>query len=278
MNRVPDDDSRPGSATSLLRTVAGLYLRDVGGWMPVSGLIALMDDLGVPSALSRTAVARVKQRGLLVAERTDRGAGYRLAPDAAPMLEAGDRRIFTPRRMREGDPWCLVSFSLPEERRADRHQLRRRLRFIGCGTVSQGLWICPAFLASEVEQIIEELNLAAFVTLFTATEISTPGSVADCWDLDGIAGLHRSFADHLAAHDHESPFRAYVTGIDAWRPIPYLDPGLPSSLLPTHWIGDHSEQLFRQLQERLAEPARQHVIATLGGSGAGVAAHGTMNV
>ncbi len=277
MNRVTDDDSRPGSATSLLRTVVGLYLRDVGGWMPVAGLIALMDDLGVAPALSRTAVTRVKQRGLLVAERTDRGAGYRLAADAVPMLEAGDRRIFTPRRMNEGDPWCLVSFSLPEKHRAKRHQLRRRLRFIGCGIVSQGLWICPATLTTEVGQIVAELELGDFVTLFTATEARATGTIADWWDLDAIAELHRTFAESITANEDFSPFRAYVTGIDAWRPIPYLDPGLPSALLPADWIGNRSEQLFGRLQ-RFAGPARQHVLTTLVRELRTAAAHGTMNV
>lgn len=283
MTRVPDDDSRPGSATSLLRTIVGLYLREVGGWMPVAGLIALMDDLGVAPTLSRTAVARVKQRGLLIAERTDRGAGYRLAADAVPMLEAGDRRIFTPRRMSEGDPWCVVSFSLPEDRRAQRHQLRRRLRFIGCGTVSQGLWICPASLTGEVEQIVDELELRDFVALFTATDITTHGTIAEWWDLEAITTIHETFAAQIADQAKRTPFSAYVTGIDAWRPIPYLDPGLPSSMLPTDWIGDRSEHLFRQMQN-LAVPALQHVVETVHRasrervSSSTPASHGTMNV
>lgn len=278
MNRVPDDDSRAGSATSLLRTIAGLYFREVGGWMPVAGLIALMHDLGVPAAAARTAVARVKQRGLLVAERTDHSAGYRLSVDAIPMLEVGDRRIFTPRRMTLGDPWCLISFSLPEERRAERHQLRRRLSFIGCGTVAQALWVCPGFLTTEVEQIVDELDLARCVTLFTATEITTAGTITDWWDLESIAELHRGFAAHVEQSGHESAFRSYVSGIDAWRPIPYLDPGLPSALLPPDWVGHQSERLFRTLQDELAEPARQHMMATLGRERHPRPARGTMNV
>ena len=253
MSRVADDDSRPGSATSLLRTIVGLYMRELGGWMPVANLVALMHELGVAAPAARTAVARVKQKGLLVA---DRGAGYRLADDAVPMLEAGDRRIFTPRRMREGDPWCLVSFSIPESRRALRHQLRRRLQFIGCGTVSQGLWVCPGYLAGEVEQILDELEVREYCSVFTATEVRASGTISQWWDLEAIATLHDTFAASIDEGD--DPFRAWVRGVDAWRPIPYLDPGLPRELLPLDWAGYRSEQLFAQLRSRFETAALRH--------------------
>ena len=49
MSAVLDDmDSRPGSTTSLLRTVIGLYLRDAGGWMSSDRLIELMQALNAP--------------------------------------------------------------------------------------------------------------------------------------------------------------------------------------------------------------------------------------
>jgi phenylacetic acid degradation operon negative regulatory protein len=142
MTPVLDDlDSRPGSTTSLLRTVVGLYLRRLGGWIPVADLIQLMEDLDVPAPRTRTAVVRLKRKSLLVPRTVDRVIGYDLHPDAPAMLAAGDRRIFQPRSMAPDDAWCLVSFSLPEELRDVRHQLRRRLDGIGCGTDSPALWI-----------------------------------------------------------------------------------------------------------------------------------------
>jgi phenylacetic acid degradation operon negative regulatory protein len=39
----------------------------------------------------------------------------------------------------------------------------------------------------------------------------------------------------------------YVRGIDLWRPIPYLDPGLADSVLPSGWPGHDSEELFAAL-------------------------------
>ena len=111
-----------------------------------------------------------------------------------------------------------------------------------------------------------------------AAAVTTPGCIADCWNPAVIAELLRSSAGHIAVNDGESPFRAYVTGVDAWQPIPRVDPGLPSTLLPHDRIGDRSEHLLPQRQEKLADPAQQDVIETLGGVGAGDPAHGTMNV
>lgn len=199
---LDDFDARPGSATSLLRTVVGLYLRDVGGWVAASDVVDLLGALDVAPAGARSALSRVKSKGLLVPELVDGRAGYRLAPDAVPMLERGDRRIFSYRRQADDDPWCLVSYSLPEARRDARHQLRRHLGAIGAGTVADGLWIAPGHLVDEVEQMLLALGVRDAATVFVTGPPRVSGSLADAaaqwWDLDGIAARHREF---LARHD-----------------------------------------------------------------------------
>ncbi|GAP60191.1 conserved hypothetical protein [Arthrobacter sp. Hiyo1] len=143
MSAVLDDmDSRPGSTTSLLRTVIGLYLRDAGGWMSSRHIIVLMEALGVTAAVSRTALSRLKKKEIVLPQLREGVPGFAVTEGAATMLARGDRRIFNPRLMSPADRWCLVSFSIPETEREKRHQLRRRLHWIGCGTVAAGLWIC----------------------------------------------------------------------------------------------------------------------------------------
>jgi len=276
---LDDLDSRPGSATSLLRTVVGSTLRDRGGWAPAATLVALMETVGVPAGRTRTALSRVKARGLLEAETRDGMAGYALSSAALPMLARGDRRIHHPRSMAEGDPWCLVSFSLPERERDLRHRLRRRLAWIGCGTVTGALWICPATLVDEVEEIVADLGVDGRVTIFVATEIRGVHDLADAvgrwWDLPSIARLHREFLGRAgeavtsdggvpetsgAGGDRPDPdpreaFRAWTVVLDAWRPIPYLDPGLPFGLLPDDWPGRESVAVFLAARDRLATAA-----------------------
>lgn len=276
---LDDLDARPGSATSLLRTVVGLSVRDLGGRIAVADLVELLDAVGVPAAGARSAISRVKAKGLLVAEDVDGRPGYRLAPGADAMLARGDRRIFAYRQQADDDAWLLVSFSVPEDRRAARHQLRRHLAGIGCGTVADALWICPAHLADEVEQVLVHLGLRDAATLFVTGTPRTAGPFADAaarwWDLDRIAALHRAFlARHGDASGSSAPdgarpgvavasprdaFARWVRAVDDWRPVPYVDPGLPPGALPADWPGRASVALFDELRAALADAATEYV-------------------
>jgi phenylacetic acid degradation operon negative regulatory protein len=266
---LDDMDSRPGSATSLLRTVVGLYLRRIGGWISIVGLIELMEQVGAPATATRTAVARLKKKELLLPRAVDRVAGYEVNPAAERMLAKGDRRIFSTRSMGPDDAWCLISFSIPEENRHLRHQLRRRLRWIGCGMVSSALWICPDYLREEVGDILADLELLGRTTLFRTERPMVAGelaaAVAEWWDLDALAALHRGVLVELdgllagpVAGESEA-FGRYVRGVDAWRVIPYLDPGLPADLLPADWPGTESARRFAELTVKFRDAGWEYV-------------------
>ncbi|MDR6142733.1 phenylacetic acid degradation operon negative regulatory protein [Microbacterium foliorum] len=258
---LDDIDARPGSTASLLRTLVGLYLRPLGDWISAADLVALAGDLGIATAQARTGVTRLKQKGLLLAERRH-AVGYRLNPDAATMLERGDRRIFEMREMTDADSWCLISFSMPESARATRHQLRRRLQWIGAGVVSPALWICPGHLQGEVLEIVDDLDAREWVTLFQAgtptTAHTLPEAAADWWDLDALRAEHLEFQSSLETLP-EAPFAAYVQLIDRWRVLPYIDPGLPPSMLPADWPGRRSIAEFLRLSTELSDAAWQRV-------------------
>ncbi len=271
---LDDIDARPGSTTSLLRTIIGRYLRRLDGWISVAALVQLMADLDVPDARTRTTIVRIKQKGLLLPER--RGAvGYRVNPLARTMLEHGDRRIFTVRSMATGDRWCAISFSLPESRRDVRHQLRRRLQWIGCGVVSPALWICPDYLAPEVEEIFVDLGIRSHATLFRTEDPQVEGDLADAvrtwWDLDALRAQHLTFQEEVeplrargALEGPADAFARYVRLLDSWRILPYNDPGLPAELLPADWPGQRSIELFTELSARFADGAWEHVLAVTG--------------
>lgn len=256
---LDDIDARPGSATSLLRTFIGLYLRALGGEISSSSLVRLAGDLGIPAPQARTAITRLKQRGLLLAG----GSGHVLNPAAIGMLERGDDRIFTVRTMQAGDEWMLVSVTVPETRRDLRHQLRRRLQFIGAGAVSAGLWILPGHLDAEVEDLLGELGAREFTTLFRTADPRPPQPLADAarvwWDLASLRAEHERFLASVDALDVSAPFTAYVHLIDSWRVLPYTDPGLPIELLPADWPGARSAAAFSGLSKQLSAPAWEHV-------------------
>ena len=265
---LDDTDMRPGSATSLLRTIIGCYLRSLGGWITSAALMELMTTVGVTQTRARTAILRVRGKGLLAAEVRDGRAGYALEPAALPRLARGDRRIYSPRAMSATDRWCLVSYSIPESQRQLRHQLRRRLSGIGCGTVSAALWICPEYLTSEVEDILTDLGVRGSAAIFMVGETRFDGgperAVAEWWDLPAIAARHEAFLDaydSLAADDlpPRRAFASWIGCLDAWRVIPYVDPGLPAAWLPADWPGKRSIPLFADLRERLEDLSGHYI-------------------
>jgi len=265
---LDDTDMRPGSATSLLRTIIGSYLRSLGGWITSAALMELMTTVGLNQTRTRTAILRVRGKGILAAEERDGRAGYALEPAALPRLARGDRRIYSPRVMNATDRWCLISYSIPESQRQLRHQLRRHLSGIGCGTVSAALWICPEYLTGEVEEILTDLGVRGSAAIFLVGETRFDGglerAVAQWWDLPAIASAHEAFLsayESLATEEltTRQAFASWIGCLDAWRVIPYVDPGLPAAWLPAAWPGKRSIPLFADLRERLEDPSGRYM-------------------
>jgi phenylacetic acid degradation operon negative regulatory protein len=259
---------------ALIVTIYGLYARDTAGWLSVASLIRLLSELGVEEPAVRSSVSRLKRRGVLEARRGNGAAGYGLSPRGRDILTEGDRRIFDRPRARLADGWVLAVFSVPEAERRRRHELRSRLTWLGFGTVSSGVWIAPARLAPETAQVLERCGLSGYVTLFRA-DYQAFGDLREqiphWWDLDRLQRLYQAFLDAagpvLARPDEAAPgaaFADYVGAVTAWRRLPFLDPGLPAELLPDGWNGLAADGAFTALRQRLADPARAHVLAVTG--------------
>ncbi len=242
--------------------------------MASSVLVELMQAMDIPATLTRTALTRLRKKGVLVAAVRGGTAGYELDSRAARMLERGDRRIHTPRSMDAHDPWCLISYSLPESERERRHQLRRQLHWIGCGMVSPGLWVAPEYLRKEVEEILESLGLGERAVLFTTSRPHVVGELRDVvagwWDLGAVATLYQDF---IKFHEHiptgsagadPHTFATYVNLIDRWRMIPYLDPGLPADCLPSDWPGVQGVAIFQRISESHALASQAFVGSIVG--------------
>ncbi len=273
---APGSEALAAQPRALIVTIYGLYARDTGGWFSIAVLIKLLAELGVEESAVRSAISRLKVRGLLESRRVGGAAGYGLSVRGSEILTAGDRRIFRQPRASADDGWLLAVFSVPEHERARRHALRSRLAWLGFGTVAAGVWIAPGQLAGETQDVLTADGLVAYVSLFTAGYLAF-GDVRDkigqWWDLDRLEHLYQAFIDSAAPmlaqwqdsrDDPGQAFADYVRVLTAWRRLPFLDPGLPQELLPADWDGARAAELFGQLQDRLSDLAREHVLAVSG--------------
>jgi phenylacetic acid degradation operon negative regulatory protein len=259
---------------ALIVTVYGLYARQSGGWMSVASLVALLGRCGVDEPSVRSAVFRLKGRGLLLAAGHGGVAGYELSDEMRVILDEGDRRIFERRRATVADGWLLAVFSVPESHRHHRHQLRSQLTRLGFGTVAAGVWIAPAHVREEAHAVLTRHGLDRYVDLFDASQLafSDPvGLVARCWDLDRLDEQYQAFLARqdpvLAAYrrrrriDLGQAFTDYVGALTQWRRLPFLDPGLPEATLPDGWNGIRAADTFFAVRDRLAGPAAEFVAA-----------------
>lgn len=295
----PGGERRNRRPRSLIVSFFGAHGRRIGGWVSVSGLIGLMGGLDVDPPAVRSAVSRLKRRGLLEAERRGGTAGYRLSEEGVRILADGDRRIFDRRPADLADGWVLVVFSIPESERGKRHLLRARLAWLGFGTTAAGVWIAPAHLAGEARRALDELGVSRYAQLFSGHRLGfgeLSDAVADWWDLDALQEMYQGFLDEYepvlarwravlhgaAAHggerraeraegaegaegtDPAPAFADHLRAVDAWRRMPFLDPGLPPEVLPAEWSGVRAARLFGDLHALLREPALRHVEAVAG--------------
>lgn len=261
--------SRP---QSIIITIFGAYSRSIGGWLSVSTLLTLMGQVGIEDAAVRSALSRFKRRGILLAERRGNTAGYALSENAWRTFDVGDARVLQRREPPAANGWVLAAFSIPERSRDVRYRLRSRLARVGFAQVAGGLWIAPRALEADVQYIVDVLGVHEHVNIFGAEHIGV-GSAADAvrqwWDLDDIGAQYTAFTrtyrrigasyDHDTSVDPVSAFADYTRVLTSWRPLPYIDPGLPRQFLPLTWAGDEATDLFYSLHDQLFPLAQKHV-------------------
>jgi phenylacetic acid degradation operon negative regulatory protein len=280
--------ARSARLRQLIITVYGLYARPDGGWLSIAALIRLLADLRVDEPAVRSAISRLKRRGILQSRRHEGSAGYQLSAEALAILHEGDARIFRRRRATLADGWVLAVFSVPESQRHRRHVLRSELARLGFGMVAPGIWIVPAHPQDTTGETLRRLELDSYADLFHADHLAfgdLAGKIRRWWDLDSLERLYESFirthepvlkrwqqdgqagSAGLAAEpagEHEA-FADYVRVLTDWRRLPYLDPGLPAELLPDGWIGIRAAEEFFALRSLLEEPARAYVKGVING-------------
>jgi phenylacetic acid degradation operon negative regulatory protein len=92
--------------------------------------------------------------------------------------------------------------------------------------------------------------------------MGTPTAVAaTAWDLNEVRSQYEAFIEDFAAirpSSAEAFFRMQTLLVHAWRKFPFVDPDLPSELLPAGWPRRRAHELFAGRHERWQGPARSY--------------------
>lgn len=265
----------PNTSRTLLVTLLGAFVRRCDGWLPIRGIVSLLEELGIDESSTRTGVSRLKKRGWLEPEKRDGRSGYRITALAESALASGDEFIWharQPANLAEG--WCVATFSVPEQQRAKRHLLRSRLATLGFGNVGQGVWIAPARMAADALGVIDDLDLSSYTNIFVGPHAGGQDlarMARESWDLTAIDSGYREFisqhqspfaqlvAQHRDGIPENEAFVLYLSALDNWRVLPMRDPALPRELLPSGWAGVPATKLIEDIVTTLDAGALAYV-------------------
>jgi phenylacetic acid degradation operon negative regulatory protein len=261
------EDTESGSATlrpqTLMLTFLGNYVlgRDICVFS--GSYIDVMARVGVSEHATRSTLARMVSRGLLRRRKHGRKMYFGLTEHSAEILKDGEARMWStgPVNLDTDGEWTLVGFSLPEEWRNIRHDLRSRLTWSGFGMVHNGLWIAPSRV--DVSAILTELALEDHVKVFTARLVhpSKMGALLrEAYDLDALAERYETFLRRWDRLDplpgHTDPLARKLFLLAEWLEIIRHDPRLPLCDLPVDWPATRAHDVLLERHDAFEEPAR----------------------
>ncbi|MEV0106467.1 PaaX family transcriptional regulator C-terminal domain-containing protein [Nocardia sp. NPDC050799] len=256
-------------ARQMLITLMADYWLAEGALAPSGVLVDLMGDFGVSVSGSRTLLSRLTKEGRLVAVKEGRRTFYRLSGQTRVRLAGGLRRIADfgdPHRGAAGR-WTCIAFSVPEQQRAVRQQLRKGLSWLGFAPLYDGLWITPRPVARDAESLVVSLGVG-HASVFEGSIDGIGGchgKPTDAWDIEGIAELYGEFltgTSGIEGMGGADPAEALVLRtelVNVWRSFPRIDPDLPLDLLPPNWLRTQAQASFVRTYDALAPAAMRRV-------------------
>lgn len=258
--------AQPGGAKALLLTILGEFVLPAGGEAWTSTLVDAAAALDIGEKNARQAISRLGDQGVIVAGRHGRRVRWSLSPTGRELLEVGTERIYAFGRGGHGwsGAWLVAHSPVAEAQRSSRTQLRTRLGFLGFGELSASLLVSPHVdREPELRAVLDELGLTLDSTILRSTTGSPAEDaelVARSWDVQGLAVAYTAFVDEQSARDprgEEASFRAVVELVHDWRRFPFIDPELPTELLPDPWAGATAAALFHDCHARWSPAARR---------------------
>jgi phenylacetic acid degradation operon negative regulatory protein len=263
----------PARPQDLLVTVLGDYLLPGDGGISPGALVALLAELGTSAPAARMALSRLCTSQLIARTRQGPATHYRLTEHGRRVLEEGRDRIFGFGLKPAWDgTWTLLMYTVPEQQRTLRHDLRRRLRFLGFTALHPATWIAPRDRTPDLRRLLDELAAEEHSDIFIgqpAQPRRVAQAISESWELSQLAsryeGFLRSYAARRGSRRPRSDRDAFILRTNlmhSFRQFPLLDPELPDELMHQPARRGQAVQLFHQMWDDLAGQAQRHVEQT----------------
>ncbi len=254
---------------TLVFILVGRHVRPDPIAVAASTFLTALERLDVSAEAGRSTLTRMVRRGFLDRHRVGRRSYLFVTDRGDRLLAQGEQRLLekNPLGGTSVDEWTLLSFSIPERHRDDRHRLRVALGWLGFGLLRDGLWIAPG--AVDVTDLVADLGLEGRIAVFVGRPTdptNLAAVVAEAWDLDDVADSYKAFITRWEGSPPaglSGPLAVETRLFAEWRDLVLGDPHVPRELLPAGWPAERAHQLFLTRTDELVEPARTEFLEIL---------------
>ncbi len=255
---------------SMLFTLYGVYIRHFGIEIALSAVVQLLGEFDFNEPAIRAALARLAGQNWITLRKAGRNSFLSMTPTGLQRIDEAANRIY--RLQPEGwdGHWLLLTYTIPEEQRLIRDQLRTDLEWWGFGKLGNGSWISPHPLGLTLAIQLQMPEIAPYVDLFRA-RYAGPATdrelVQKGWNLLEVNERYRQFLNRfkpgyaVAQAQLPDDRECFVTRcwlVHEYRKFLFVDPGLPEELLGEDWLGSEAFSLFQDYDQLLAAGAGRY--------------------
>ncbi|WP_170008653.1 phenylacetic acid degradation operon negative regulatory protein PaaX [Bacillus fonticola] len=256
---------------SMIFTLYGDYIRHYGSEIWIGSLIRLLKEFGHHEQSVRVSISRMMKQGWVQVRKEGNRSYYSLTERGVERIDEAAHRIFKFKPDEWDGKWRMLIYTIPEEKRNLRDELRKELVWSGFGTITNSCWVSPNDLTRQVFALMDAYDIRPYVHYFE-TEYKGPAKSEELvhtgWDIEAINEKYDKFIQKyskkyvLDKSDIQSGkksdavcFVERTNLVHEYRKFLFSDPGLPEELLPEKWLGTHAATLFADYYRLLAKPA-----------------------
>lgn len=253
-------------AGSLAVTIFGDSIAHQGHSVWLGGLVTVMQQFGLNARQTRTAIFRLGREGWLTPQLSGRRSYYCFTESGERQYARAAERIYAAAAAEWDGHWTLMSGVGLDG--VLREELRRRLGWLGFGSLGGGLLAHPQVPLATMQDVMRELGCESQVVVWRATTgLAAPlvELVRTSWRLDELAGRFQQFITRFSmfeallaaqpAVDARDAFLLRTLLIHEYRRLLLKSTELPPALLPAQWPGHAARTLTAALYGRLHAPA-----------------------
>lgn len=230
--------------------------------LPSRALIALLAEFDSTPVGARAALRRLAERGMLQRTQIGRTTAYGIPPRSPEAIAARLKELFGEEGEAPWDgQWTGVAFSVPEEERGSRRNLRDDLRLLGFGPLFDAVWVHPRDRKAEARAVLARHQVAVSA-LFHAELDGLAGEeiVARAFDLEPAARRYRRFIEiydpirervHAGEVTPREALRVRAELTARWRAAELVDPRVPEELRPEDWPRQRARECYVDLYDNL---------------------------